>query len=206
MSIIDAIRNLLNENPFSGHYKVNRMRPPGSVDEKRFMKLCVRCSRCVEVCPYGALKRSTKTEYGEIGTPFIYAEEAGCHLCMKCTSVCPTGAIDPNVTEMTQTFIGIARINEDTCNNFIYDRQESGEDPDGMAAICSSCFNVCPLQFDAIRLENGLIPIITDQCTGCGMCVERCPTRPRSISIIPKDMPDADTAGYFHYLKRIDKK
>lgn len=207
MSFFDSLKFALNNNPFEGSYRINRMRPPGAVNEKLFMKLCVRCARCIEVCPYRCLKRSKDLKNGEIGTPFIYPEETGCQLCMKCTSVCPTGAIDPSITEPGQVAVGKARIDEETCNNFRYARQESGQDePDGTASICNSCFNVCPLRYDAIYLEDGILPTITEKCTGCGLCVERCPTKPKSVSVIPKDMPDAGDAGYFNYLKRIEEK
>lgn len=206
MSFFESLKNALNNNPFEGSYIINRMRPPGAVNEKLFMKLCVRCARCIEVCPYRSLKRSKDIVNGEIGTPFIYPEETGCQLCMKCTSVCPTGAIDPSITEPGQVAIGKARIDEQTCHNFRYARQEDGKEVDGTASICNSCFNVCPLRYEAIYLEDGILPVITEKCTGCGLCVERCPTRPRSIVIIPKDMPDAADAGYFNYLKRLKDK
>ncbi len=208
MSLLDNIKNALNSFPVESTYKINRMRPPGSVDEKLFMKLCIRCARCVEACPFRVLRRSSHTLHGEIGTPYIYPEKAGCHLCMKCTSVCPTGAIDKNVMEMQQVNIGIARINEDTCMNHLYVKMISGEiSLTGNAAVCNSCYNTCPLKDEAIILKDGMIPTITGSCTGCGLCVERCPVKPeKSIHIIPKDMPDAETAGYYNYLKRIGVK
>lgn len=207
MSFFVNITNFLNNIPNKGHFEINRMRPPGSVDEKDFMKLCVRCARCVEACPYRVLRRSSATKNGEIGTPYIYAEIAGCQLCLKCTSVCPTGAIDSSTIEMQQVSIGVARINTDTCQNYIYAKVESGEiEPTGEVAVCNSCLNTCPLKEVAIYLEDGVVPVITESCTGCGMCVERCPVKPKAINVIPKNMPDEETAGYFNYLKRVEKK
>lgn len=206
MKFLDSLRNALNNNPFRAWYAINRMRPPGSVDEAMFMKLCVRCARCVEVCPYQCLQRSKDIANGEIGTPFIYAEKTGCQLCMKCTSVCPTGAIDATIIEPEQVKIGNARIDEETCYNFRYARQEDGLDNETGAVLCNICFNVCPLRYEAIYLEDGLLPIITEKCTGCGLCVERCPTKPKSINIIPKGMPDEASAGYFDYLKRENRR
>lgn len=208
MSIFDNLKNALNSFPVKSTYKINRMRPPGSVDDDLFMKLCIRCARCVEACPYRVLRRSSATKNAEIGTPYIYADVAGCQLCMKCTSVCPTGAIDSSTVEMQQVSIGVARINEDTCMNHLYAKVESGElEPTGNMALCNSCLNTCPLKDDAIYLRDGIIPTITEKCTGCGLCVERCPIKPiKAIYIIPKNMPDAETAGYYNYLKRIGKK
>ena len=42
MSIWENIKNTLNNFPVKSSFQINRMRPPGSVDEKEFMKLCVR--------------------------------------------------------------------------------------------------------------------------------------------------------------------
>ena len=76
----------------------------------------------------------------------------------------------------------------------------------GNMALCNSCLNSCPLREEAIYLKDGIIPTITEKCTGCGLCVERCPIKPvKAIAVIPKGMPDAETAGYFHYLKRIGR-
>lgn len=206
MKILDFIRKAFNENPFKSTYEINRMRPPGAVKEELFIKLCVRCARCIEVCPYKALKRSKTIKGGNVGTPFIYAEETSCQLCMKCTSVCPTGAIDSSVTEPEQTAIGKAVINDETCHNFIYARQEDSPNPDATASICSHCYNVCPLKFKAIYLKDAIYPTITDKCTGCGLCVEICPSSPKSVYILPKHMQDASTAGYFYYLKQENKR
>ncbi len=203
MSLFDSIKYAFNNNPFAARYKINRMRPPGAVEEERFIKLCIRCSRCVEVCPYRTLKRSGSADIGDIGTPFIYAEENACKLCTLCTSVCPTGALDPKVQEREQVDIGKARVDEDQCYNYRALNYKPG-DPEPI--MCNTCFNVCPLRHDAIYLEDGLVPVITQDCTGCGICVERCPNEPKAISIIPKDMPDVDSAGYLQFLKRSSKK
>ncbi len=206
MSLFDNIKNALNSFPVESSFQINRMRPPGSQDEKLFMKLCIRCARCVEACPYRVLRRSPHTKNAEIGTPYIYAEEEGCHLCMKCTSVCPTGAIDSSIINMEQVSIGMARINEDTCMNYLYAKVLNGEiEPTGSMAMCNSCYNTCPLKMEAIYLKDGIKPTITDKCTGCGLCVERCPIKPKAVYIIPKNMPDSESAGYYNYLKKKGK-
>lgn len=63
-----------------------------------------------------------------------------------------------------------------------------------------------PLQDKAIYLQDFIIPVITDKCTGCGICVERCPNVPeRSVDIIPTGMGDAGRAGLYHLRKRLQK-
>jgi ferredoxin len=84
------------ENPFTNQFSENRLRPPGAVEEKRFMALCIRCNRCLEVCPYGSIRRAG---FGAtIGTPYVFPLEKACYLCMACCRLCPTGALDKSLS------------------------------------------------------------------------------------------------------------
>lgn len=200
MSFLETIRSILNNNPFKGFFRLNRMRPPGAVEEKKFMELCIRCARCIEVCPYESIQRADLFQSLQIGTPYIFAEERACYLCMRCTPVCPTGALDHTVKQPEKVRIGIARITEQTCYNYLYVKAEDTGKNDGSIMICSTCYNMCPLMDKAIVMKEFLLPVVTDQCTGCGICVEKCPVTPKAINIIPAGMGDKDLAG-IHYLR-----
>ncbi len=206
MTFFERLRNLLNDNPFKRSYAKNRMRPPGAADEKAFMERCIRCARCIAVCPYRCIERAGAGDGMQVGTPYIYAEQKGCYLCMRCPPVCPTGALDNILTEPGEVRMGIAVVNEQTCLNHIYARDEERGHTDGNALYCNTCYNVCPLQGKAIILKDLVIPVITDQCTGCGVCVERCPTSPRSVDILPAGMGDPDRAGLYHIRKQLDAR
>jgi len=203
MAFFERLRYLLNENPFKSNFVKNRMRPPGAVNEESFMERCIRCARCIAVCPYRCVHRAGADDGIQIGTPYIDAEERGCSLCMLCPPVCPTGALDNNLKDLSEVRMGIAVINEKTCLNHIYARDEAREYTDGSALYCNTCYNVCPLQDRAIILKDLVIPIITDMCTGCGICVECCPTAPRSVHILPTGMGDPDRAGLYHVRKHL---
>lgn len=192
------------ENPLVDNYAENRLRPPGAVDEPRFMALCIRCNRCLEVCPYGSIKRAGIGP--TIGTPYVFPENRACYLCMACCRLCPTGALDRELRKPEQVAMGKARIDVSLCYSHLFLGHDVLPDVSGrkIGALCNTCYNVCPLQEKAITLEKNLYPVILDGCVGCGICTERCPTRPRrAVNIIPAGMGRKDEAGfYFHKARK----
>jgi ferredoxin-type protein NapG len=202
MGLLAEIRRLLNENPFSNFFLHNRLRPPGALPEKKFVQLCIRCSRCLAVCPYGSVRRADFFGRLQIGTPFIHAEHRGCYLCMLCPAVCPTGALDNRLLEPGKVRMGVARIDERTCLNHIYAREEAASVASGTTTICNVCHNVCPLTGKAIIMRDGIIPEVTADCVGCGVCVEKCPVTPKAVWIVPQGMADGERAGIHHLRAR----
>ncbi len=207
----EMFENLLNSNPFKNYFKKNRLRPPGAVDEEMFMELCIRCARCIEVCPYDSIRRADLYEKLQIGTPYVFPDDKACYLCMRCMKVCPTGALNPRLTEGQDVRMGLAVINQDTCLNFKYYKDEmEGVSMSGTAQLCSTCYNVCPYTDSAIVLEKFILPVITDKCTGCGICAEKCPSTPKkSIVIYPEGMPIEEKAGFYgrkHRVQAQDEK
>lgn len=204
MSFFENIKNSLNTNPFKGFFKKNRLRPPGALSEKQFMELCIRCARCIEICPYESIKRADLFDSLQIGTPYIYATDRACYLCMKCPPVCPTGALDPKMIFPEKINIGKAVINQNTCLNYIYVNEEETGKITGGAMICSTCYNVCPFTDEAIVMKDFLLPVITEKCVGCGICVEKCPVDPeKAINIIPEGMDDIESAGYYYRKSKV---
>ena len=172
----------LGLNPPKSHAKflespvaTNRLRPPGSVAEDLFPAKCIRCGRCVEVCPYRSIIQLDIRSGIHAGTPLIEAENIPCYLCMKCVHVCPTGSLEA-VTQQ-QTRMGLAVIDKYSCAAW-----------EG-TTLCRTCYDKCPFPEKAIRLEQ-LRPIVeTDHCTGCGLCTNGCPitlaTGKKAINIEP---------------------
>jgi len=196
--LTERLGKLLNNNPFKNFFKLNRLRPPGAVKEEIFMELCIRCARCIEVCPYDSIHRADLYEKLQIGTPYIFADKRACYLCMKCPSVCPTGALNPELTRPENVRMGIAVINQETCLNYLYYKEEIEGVSQGYAQLCNTCNNVCPFIDEAIYLDKFILPVITDKCTGCGICVEKCPTTPKSINIYPVGMGVKGEAGFYN--------
>ena len=189
---------LHGDNPLFQEYQENRLRPPGAVDERLFMSLCIRCNRCLEVCPYGSIRRAGPG--ATIGTPYVYAESKACYLCMACCRLCPTDALDSRLRNPTKVRMGKARIDPTICYSHLFLDHDVMPRNAGqrIGALCNTCYNVCPFPGKAIRLENNLFPVVTDQCVGCGICVERCPVRPRrAINVLPTGMGNVDEAGFY---------
>jgi ferredoxin-type protein NapG len=123
---------------------------------------------------------------------------------MKCPPVCPTGALDPNLIKPEKVNMGKATINSEICLNYLYVKEEETGKITGNATICSTCYNVCPFTDDAILMKDFLLPVITEKCVGCGICVEKCPTEPKkAINIIPKGMEDIESAGYYYRKSKV---
>ena len=72
----------------------NYLRPPGALPEEDFIKQCIHCGKCAQVCPYDSISFIDNPISLSQGTPIIKAREIPCYVCMKCPEVCPTGALD----------------------------------------------------------------------------------------------------------------
>ena len=156
-------------NPFAAV-----LRPPGALREPQFKDACSKCAVCVRVCPADCIVIDPAGLRGN-GLPFIDADAAACVLCdgTPCMTECPTGALV--VTAVGDVDMGTANWHADRCV-----RTTAGQD-------CTVCVDVCPVGEVAIRLaDDGRgIHVIDDGCTGCGLCQNRCPTLPKSITVRP---------------------
>lgn len=147
------------------------LRPPGALDEAQFRRLCIRCGRCLEVCPHHSLKISGGFGRGRL-LPFVDPAASPCQLCMKCVAACPVGALDKNCDHLEKVKMGQAHIITTKCLNY------TG------GTMCWTCYDRCPLRGRAIILKDGLIPAMTDLCAGCGVCGHVCPHQ--AIAIVAK--------------------
>lgn len=146
------------------------LRPPGVISEKDLKARCIACGQCAAVCNYACIVMSPDLLFGP-DTPKVFHRKSPCFLCMKCGEICPTGALR-NVP-MQGAGMGLAFLDEAKC----VDYQEQN------AIMCWTCYERCPLKGEAITLQHGYIPAITDECVGCGVCEYVCPTK--AISITP---------------------
>jgi ferredoxin-type protein NapG len=164
---------------------VNRLRPPGAVPEEIFPAKCIRCGRCVEVCPYRSITMLDIRHGIHAGTPLVEAEKIPCYLCMKCVDVCPTGSLQR--IRQQDTRMGLAVINTYSCLAY-----------EGIT-LCRTCYDKCPFMEKAIRLDQ-LRPVIDENhCTGCGLCTNACPVTlmdgKKAVNIEPVYARDKVTHG-----------
>ncbi len=187
------------------------LRPPGALDQKMFLKACLKCGNCVTACPYDTLVLAKPGDGKPVGTPYFQPRKIPCYMCpdMPCIEACPSGALDfdkvsakmkdgtatkPNIN---QSKMGVAIIDQKSCVAF-------------WGIQCDACYRVCPLIDQAITLEYAhnertgkhafLRPLVdTDVCTGCGKCEHACITELASIMVLPREKA-LGKAGDF-YLK-----
>lgn len=159
------------------------VRPPGSVPEREFLQMCIRCGECFKACPNNVLQ-SLGFEQGLEGlwTPAVKANWAGCESsCNACGQVCPTGAIRAlPLEEKKVARMGLAIINQQTCL------------PIAGRAACQLCVDECiNAGYNAIEFirvgtqvdefgqpleDSGFLApqVQAEKCVGCGLCQTRC--------------------------------
>ncbi|MCM8825338.1 MAG: 4Fe-4S dicluster domain-containing protein [Candidatus Omnitrophica bacterium] len=145
------------------------IRPPGSIEESFFYRLCIRCGQCIRACPAKCLKQvRLERSFESWLTPEIIPREKGCILCQNCSKVCPTGTIR-NVNQQTIK-IGTASIYENQCLVWTHQKE------------CLVCFEFCPVH--AVYLDEQGRPIVNPEiCAGCGLCEENCPVTTKQAAI-----------------------
>jgi MauM/NapG family ferredoxin protein len=160
------------------------IRPPGSIKENEFDRLCIRCGNCMKACITNVLQPCMfESGLSGIWTPRLMMELSYCEYnCKRCTEVCPTGAIEKLTIENKRKFkIGKANIDKNICVAW-----------SGMSE-CIVCEEQCPIPDKAIKLEKKQllskkiidVPVVDEKlCIGCGSCQYMCPTSPkRAITI-----------------------
>ena len=96
----------------------NRLRPPGAVEEDRYLTMCIKCGQCLQVCPYDSILLEDIEGKAGVGTAYIAPLERGCYLCeaFPCVLACPTGALDHEANVIEKVHMGMAIVvNEKAC-------------------------------------------------------------------------------------------
>jgi ferredoxin-type protein NapF len=155
--------------------KNNRLiRPPGSLQEEKFVSVCSGCGECLKVCPNNALQ-STLLEAGLAGlyTPRLVPRIGYCEeFCNFCGRICPTEAIQHvSLEEKRLIQMGVAHIDKTRC--IAWDTEK----------ICLVCNEQC--SYHAIVGDEKKRPIVKEEkCPGCGICENKCPVDGEAAIIV----------------------
>jgi polyferredoxin len=170
---------LVRTNPLSRSPNPVLIRPPGSLEEREFLRRCVKCGECMKVCITGGLQ-PTLLEAGLEGiwSPVLVPRTGYCeYRCTLCGQVCPTGAIkELPLEEKVKVKIGLAMIDKSRCLPWAH------------ATPCIVCEEVCPTPKKAVWFEEAKVVdrkgrkkrikrprVDLELCIGCGICETKCP-------------------------------
>lgn len=149
----------------------NLIRPPGSVEESKFVSRCIRCGNCMKACPTNGLQPSI----GEAGvegfwTPVLVPRIGYCQQhCNSCGEVCPTGAIEHfEIEEKQHLYLGTSNVDKNRCLAW------------GLNEICMVCAEYCSYVAIKSDIKDGVARPVVDtlKCIGCGQCEAACPVQP----------------------------
>lgn len=191
----------LNYTKLSNKGKTSLIRPPGAVEEDKFLSLCIRCGECMKVCKTNGL-HPVLLEAGIEGmwTPKLIPRLGYCDYgCVLCTRVCPSGAITRlPLEEKREIAIGKARIDHNRCIPWVGYARLPELKKEWQDLNCGVCEEVCPVPTKAIHFnthkesEQQEIrrPFVReDVCTGCGFCEKVCPVLGTSAIVVEGIQP-----------------
>ncbi|MHC4248335.1 MAG: 4Fe-4S dicluster domain-containing protein [Planctomycetota bacterium] len=161
------------------------VRPPGSVPETDFLRLCVRCGECLKACPNNVLQ---PLGFGQgvrgLWTPSVAADWSGCDpSCANCGQVCPTGAIRAlPLSEKRVARTGLAVVRK-PCLPW------AGREPCRLCAAECEKAGYGAIEFErvGVRVDEDGMPVpgsgfsapvvVAERCVGCGLCQSICSLR-----------------------------
>ncbi|NLC38607.1 MAG: RnfABCDGE type electron transport complex subunit B [Clostridia bacterium] len=126
---------------------------------------CLGLGSCVKACSFDAMYM------GEDHLPVV--DEEKCTGCGACARACPRSVIA--MVSVTSTVV--VRCNCHDRGRMVRENCQVG------CLACKACEKVC--QEGAIRVVEGLAIIDAQKCTGCGLCVARCPSKCIEIPVRP---------------------
>lgn len=147
-------------------------RPPGAVNEARFLADCTRCGDCQTACPHQAIILAPARLRAAAGTPMIAPAEAACLACpdTPCITACAPQVLTRAVGAPFPV-MATARIVTHDCLAY-------------QGTTCVSCVERCPVP-GAIDLVAGKPVIDAATCVGCGVCAHVCPAPRPAVAILP---------------------
>lgn len=172
-----------------------RLRPPGALEEERFLGACIKCGQCVQVCPVEAIVLAGAGDGLGIGVPYIDARRQACDFscdALSCILACPTGALSHAIHTKEEVNAGVARLaRPDAC------LARKGE---GFHGIARGPGFEGRLRYEEIDRWNP-IPVRDHPYDReiCDLCVTECPIGDEAIRLVPFE----DGSGTARFTPRV---
>jgi len=131
--------------------------PPWTRNDIDFYSTCTQCSDCIDACLEGIIR------IGEEGYPQLDFKKGGCVFCGDCARACSLSIFKADFN--TKPWHQIINIESD-CLAY-------------RGVACQSCQDSCDSRAIKFEYVVGRAPrpvVNTEACTGCGMCLQVCPT------------------------------
>ena len=150
---VPAVRlsNTLGQN---WYYKV--IRPPGALEEKEFLKRCIKCGQCMRICPTNVIQPAgIEGGLENLWTPVLNNRigSSGCQLnCVACGQVCPTSAIRPITLDEKKGLGEFAKFGPIKLGTAFVDQNRCL--PWAMNKPCIVCEENCPVSPKAIYTQE----------------------------------------------------
>jgi ferredoxin-type protein NapG len=173
VTLEDELSAFRNIPEFSKSKKINKnLKPiPGAIKPlEKFKTKCNSCNDCISACPHGTIFPVFDQKENR-NFPFLDPNLVACQLCKDtpCISSCNTGALKP-LKKKESIKLGQVKSLFHNCLNSSADSK-----------ICTSCLDICPVE-DVVKFQKNK-PIFSKSCTGCGLCVQICPTFPKALQV-----------------------
>lgn len=162
----------LFKQPFDKKSKASTcvVRPPYCSDESALQNECPACETqaCVTSCDEQIIIIDANR------TPILNFTKSGCTFCEACAEACEKdglGILSLSNTHTSEKINAEFTISTESCVAH-------------HGVICFSCKEPC---IDDAILFNGMFnPVIDmDKCTGCGFCMQKCPTKAINYRVVP---------------------
>jgi len=179
-----------------------RLRPPGAVEEDKYLSMCIKCGQCLQVCPYDAIKLEDIDGKAGVGTAYIEPLARGCYLCeaFPCVLACPTGALDHESNVIENVHMGMAIVvNESAClalEGKKVTKEMIGHIYDHTAVISEEERKNRKVEMydndtEKVMLQKTLLKKLNEkEGKSCSLCADLCPFTPNpsaAIGMISKE-------------------